>query len=68
MLGFARELDHALEIIAEYPELPTPYLHRTRRLLLRRFPFAVIYRLLGQSVFVVAMAHLKRREGYWADR
>jgi mRNA-degrading endonuclease RelE of RelBE toxin-antitoxin system len=37
---------------------------------MQRFPFGLIYRYDSDSdiVTVFAVAHLKRRPGYWADR
>jgi hypothetical protein len=40
----------------------------TRRLVLRRFPFAIVYRLAGEFVLVLAIAHMRRRPGYWRGR
>jgi plasmid stabilization system protein ParE len=65
---FAEEVDRVISVIAEHPELPAPYLSGTRRMLLRRYPFAVIYRIVGRSVVIMAVAHGSRREGYWLDR
>ena len=42
---FQRELDRAIERISERPEAGSPYLGNTRRGLLRRFPFFVVYRV-----------------------
>jgi len=42
----------------------TPY--RVRRP--RRFPFRVIYREVPRGVLVVAVAHMRRRPGYWLAR
>lgn len=39
-----------------------------KRLLLRRFPYAVIVRERGTELFVIAFAHHARRPGYWRDR
>lgn len=39
---FMAELDHAIERITEHPGTWPPYLHGTRRYLLRRFPFLVV--------------------------
>jgi plasmid stabilization system protein ParE len=39
-----------------------------RRLLLGRFPYAVIYMELGNEVRVLAFAHLRRRPGHWRNR
>ena len=41
---------------------------QTRRLLVARFPYQVIYRLRPAEIVIVAIAHLKRRPGYWQNR
>ena len=35
---------------------------------LPRFPYAVIFMDLGTEIRVLAVAHAKRRPGYWLDR
>ena len=65
---FAEEVDRVIGLILEHPELPSPYLSGTRRMPLRRFPFVVIYRLVGESIVFMAVAHGSRREGYWLNR
>jgi hypothetical protein len=39
-----------------------------RRWLLRRFPFGLIHRESGSTIFVVAVAHTRRAPGYWLAR
>jgi toxin ParE1/3/4 len=39
-----------------------------RRLALRRFPFALIYRADAEAVRIVAVAHRRRRPSYWQLR
>jgi plasmid stabilization system protein ParE len=34
----------------------------------RRFPFRIVYRVARNRILVVAIAHAKRRPGYWKDR
>ena len=41
---------------------------RTRRVLVQRFPYAVIYADEATLVRIVAFAHLKRRPAYWSNR
>jgi len=65
---FRRELDRAVELIAERPEAAPPYVGNTRRFLLRRFPFFVVYRVFSHRVEVVAIAHARRRPQYWQHR
>jgi toxin ParE1/3/4 len=67
-IRFRRELDRAVDLISERPEAGAPYAGNTRRVLLRRFPFFVVYRVLSERVQIVAVAHGRRRPGYWQDR
>ncbi len=39
-----------------------------RRVLVRGFPFALVYVELEQEIRIVAFAHSKRRPGYWRGR
>jgi hypothetical protein len=41
----------------------SPYLHGTRRYLLRRFPFCVVYRKRDHDIQVVAVAHHMKEAG-----
>lgn len=66
--AFMAELDQAREQIAKLPEAWAPYISHTRRYLMRRFPFSVVYRKQGQKVQVIAVAHNRRRPGYWKRR
>jgi toxin ParE1/3/4 len=65
---FRRELDRAVGLIAERPDAAPPYVGNTRRFLLRRFPFFVVYRVFSEHVQVVAVAHARRRPQYWLQR
>lgn len=41
----------------------------TRRVLMGRFPYALVYREVSDiEIEIVAVAHLKRRPGYWSGR
>ena len=64
------EVDRALTALTESPEA-WPILRRKsalRRFLLSRFPYSVIYDFVGGEVRVFAVAHSKRRPGYWRKR
>ena len=69
-LDFLDAVAAAVELIDEHPEIGTPVGDdpRTRRLLVTRFPFEVAYRLRADEIVIVAIAHLKRRPGYWRGR
>jgi plasmid stabilization system protein ParE len=66
--GFLQELSGAVRRIGEAPNRYPIALHGARRLVLERFPFNIFYRVTASEIVVVALAHQKRRPGYWADR
>jgi plasmid stabilization system protein ParE len=66
--AFVSEIEHICAQITEYPEAARVVLGSIRRRLLRRFPYAVLYRLHGDSVRILAVMNLKRRPAYWIDR
>jgi len=60
---------HATSLIQAQPEIGALSRdRRTRRVLVQRFPYQVIYRLSVDEIVIVAIAHLKRRPGYWRKR
>lgn len=66
--AFLHDLDHALKLVSEAPERWPQFEHGTRRVLLRRFPFSLVYRVEGSSVQVVALMHQRRKPGHWHRR
>ena len=40
----------------------------TRRVLVSRFPYQVVYHLTPTQIVIVAVPHLKRRPNYWKTR
>lgn len=67
-LDFAEGVKAALTEVRKDPQLYPKYLHGTRRMLLHRFPYGVIYRERLHDIQIIAVAHAKRRPGYWAKR
>jgi plasmid stabilization system protein ParE len=50
------------------PALGIPAALKVRRKLLRRFPFAIVFVELETSIRIIAVAHARRRPGYWKPR
>jgi toxin ParE1/3/4 len=67
-LAFDAEVDRALANIASAPNRWAAGPHSTRRYLLRRFPYILIYRERTGNVQIVAVAHTSRKPGYWKKR
>ena len=66
--GFLEELLPALDRVDERPRLYPPHLYGSLRAVLDRYPFSIVYRELLHEIQIVAVAHAKRRPGYWTDR
>jgi plasmid stabilization system protein ParE len=66
--AFMAELDAAIEQIEQGPRQWPPYLGGTRRYLFHRFPFFVVFRETATRIEIVAVAHGRRRPGYWLGR
>lgn len=69
---FLREAEAAFARIEETPLTGSPWNHRrlpdgVRRMFLRSFPYSAVY-ILEPRVVVVAVAHARRRPGYWVKR
>ena len=67
-LEFAEEVYATLARIEEHPEAWSRVSANTRRCLLHRFPFGVIYQVRLDGLHIIAIAHLHRRPGYWKER
>ena len=65
---FKSELRRAEQSVTKHPNAWTPYLHGTRCFKLQRFPYALVYVNRAERIIAVAVAHLKRRPGYWRNR
>src|SRR5262245_61040341 len=66
--AFLAELEDAIEQISSAPQRWTLFVDDTRRYLLRRFPYYVVYRWNAERVTVVAVAHGRRRPRFWKSR
>jgi plasmid stabilization system protein ParE len=61
-------LERAVEFVRVNPEAGTPIRGAIRRWLIRRFPYSVIYREEESRIYILAVAHQRRRPEYWSDR
>lgn len=67
-IAFSDEIDAAESAIVRLPEAWPSFEHGTRRYLLRRFPYSVVYRVEPDRIVIVAVVHARRRPGYWRRR
>lgn len=67
-LAFAREVQKSVGLILARPEIGGSTGQGFRCLVVRRFPFSVMYRANDSGVYIIAVAHQHRRPGYWKKR
>jgi plasmid stabilization system protein ParE len=71
--SFAFHVQEAFDAMIENPE-PFSFVETLpsssgyRRALLRKYHYTVVFKVIGESVAVVAVAHTSRRPNYWLKR
>jgi len=65
---FQAAVEAAVARAASHPLGGAPSFKETRSVLVRGFPFSVVYRPAAHEVLVVAIAPHRKRPYYWASR
>ena len=66
--AFQEQLQDAGRAIQHSPERWATYLFGTRRYLMRRYPFVIVYRVAVDRIEIMAVAHGRQKPGYWKGR
>ena len=67
-LRFAAEVERVIQLPLEHPELGSRLDDDLRHFVLRKFPFSIVYAVVGDLVYIVSVAHGSREPGYWRLR
>lgn len=68
-LDFLSEVEQALGKIQQNPSLGAIYKATgLRRYVVQRFPFLIFYAEFSEFIWIVAIAHGKRKPNYWSTR
>ena len=62
------EIERVVALLCEFPDLGERLDDKRRRFPLRRFPFGIIFRVDGETLRILAVAHRRQRPGYWRKR
>jgi toxin ParE1/3/4 len=65
---FLLEVQTVLNLLKQFPGSGTPHDRGTRRILVNRFPFSIIYRVVADDLTIYAVAHHKLPANYWVRR
>lgn len=66
--AFVKAVENAVALASEFPGMGSPHKYGTRRYFPRRFPFSVVYLERANEVYVLALAPMSRKPGYWRAR
>ncbi len=67
-LDFLREIYISIQNILAYPQAWTQLSKSTRRCLVNRFPFGIIYQNNDNCIYIIAIMQLNRKPDYWQQR
>jgi toxin ParE1/3/4 len=65
---FLGAVELALEHVLEFPEASQVVRGDVRRMLVRRFPYSLLYTIRSNEVRILAVMHQRRRPFYWWGR
>jgi plasmid stabilization system protein ParE len=61
-------VQRVIDLLCEQPKLGRPTGRTLRYAFFSRFPFSLIYAEESGEILIIAVAHQKRRPGYWRRR
>ena len=68
-LEYLQEAEHAVNFLIRYPKAGLVVRGSVRRLVLPKFPYSLLYRVLASDqIRILAVAHHRRRPQYWVNR
>ncbi len=66
--SFLSEVERTVALIQQYPDAGAILGHNLRRVRVDRFPYSIVYQRSVDAIVVIALAHHRRRPGYWRGR
>ncbi len=67
-MSFIEDVEQSVDQVLANPEGWQLVGHHVRRKPVRRFPYGLLYAVETDRVRIMAIAHDKRRPGYWRNR
>jgi plasmid stabilization system protein ParE len=67
-VGFEQAVEQAVRLICMHPEAPPLRDARHRYCKVRKYPYGIVYRLTGDNLRVVAIAHDRQLPEFWLQR
>ena len=67
-LEFAKEAYSAIKRIKAFPNAWSKLSKNTRRCLLNRFPYGIVYSIKDNEIIILAIMQLNKKPDYWKNR
>jgi plasmid stabilization system protein ParE len=65
---FSADIEREFALLIEFPLIGKRVSRSVRRRTLSSWPYSIYYRLRGEELVIIAIAHYSRRPGYWRSR
>jgi len=65
---FSSAVEKATALAVAFPNVGSPAAEGTRRVVVKGFPFLIVYKRSATGILVFAVAHQSRRPNYWRSR
>lgn len=65
---FGAEVGRVIELLLDSPNIGAPIEAESRHFVLRRFPHSIVYAVVSETLYILAVAHGSRAPGYWQSR
>jgi plasmid stabilization system protein ParE len=66
--SFLDEVERDVAVVSASPERWPYFLLNSRRHLLNRFPYSIVYLIETERIYILAVMHQRRRPAYWIKR
>ncbi len=67
-IEFIESIDAAVELIERHPEQYPVVYRQTRKAVVRRFPYLILYRIENSCILIITVFHAKRDPAGWKNR
>lgn len=67
-LAFVTEFERTANFVLANPLIGAVFRGDRRHYIFRRFPYSIIYHVTAEELRILAVAHHRRRPGYWVQQ
>lgn len=67
-IELATEVYKSIQLVMQFPQTWSPFSKNTRRCLINRFPYGLIYQEQEDEILIIAVMQLNKEPTYWHER